>query len=121
MCGKFSTIISVASSQNYFNYLTTIVRMLVFSVLLLVLLNCSITSLGIRLTGKSSNLLMSSTINFSVFLIFIYHRLPPDLGLFDGPKPVIMDVANTQELVLMLQGAKRSSRIEFGGFIFNLQ
>merc|ERR1712194_362129 len=42
-------------------------------------------------------------------------RLPPDLGLFDGPKPVIMDVASTQELVLMLQGAKRSSsRIEFG-------
>ena len=56
MCGKFSTIISVASSQNYFNYLTTIVRMLVFSVLLLVLLNCSITSLGIRLTGKSSKI-----------------------------------------------------------------
>ena len=42
-------------------------------------------------------------------------KLPPDLGLFSGPKPVIMDVANTQELVLMLQGAKReTSRIEFG-------
>ena len=42
-------------------------------------------------------------------------KLPPDLGLFSGPKPVIMDVANTKELVLMLQGAKRkTSRIEFG-------
>ena len=42
-------------------------------------------------------------------------RLPPDLGLFSGPKPVVMDVSSTQELVLMLQGAKRtSSRIEFG-------
>ena len=42
-------------------------------------------------------------------------RLPPDLGLFDGPKPVIMDVENTAELLLMLQGAKReTSRIEFG-------
>ncbi|EJK77940.1 hypothetical protein THAOC_00191 [Thalassiosira oceanica] len=42
-------------------------------------------------------------------------RLPPDLGLFDGPKPVIMDVGNTHELLLMLQGAKReTSRIEFG-------
>ncbi|KAL7540343.1 hypothetical protein ACHAXR_010608, partial [Thalassiosira sp. AJA248-18] len=41
-------------------------------------------------------------------------KLPPDLGLFSGPKPVIMDVASTQELVLMLQGAKRASRIEFG-------
>jgi superfamily I DNA/RNA helicase len=42
-------------------------------------------------------------------------KLPPDLGLFSGPKPVIMDVGSTQELVLMLQGAKReTSRIEFG-------
>jgi superfamily I DNA/RNA helicase len=42
-------------------------------------------------------------------------KLPPDLGLFNGPKPVIMDVANTEELVLMLDGSKReTSRIEFG-------
>ena len=42
-------------------------------------------------------------------------KLPPDLGLFSGPKPIIMDVNDTQELVLMLQGAKReTSRIEFG-------
>ena len=38
---------------------------------------------------------------------------------FNGPKPVIMDVASTQELVLMLQGAKRSSRIEFGAHQVN--
>lgn len=42
-------------------------------------------------------------------------KLPPDLGLFDGPKPVIMEVSSTEELVLMLNGAKReTSRIEFG-------
>eukprot|EP00985_Skeletonema_marinoi_P021962 scaffold13734_cov129-Skeletonema_marinoi.AAC.1 len=42
-------------------------------------------------------------------------RLPPDLGLFNGPKPVVMDVTSTEELVLMLDGSKReSSRIEFG-------
>lgn len=42
-------------------------------------------------------------------------KLPPDLGLFSGPKPVIMEVANGGDLVLMLEGAKReTSRIEFG-------
>lgn len=42
-------------------------------------------------------------------------KLPPDLGLFDGPKPVIMKVASTADLILMLDGAKReTSRIEFG-------
>mmetsp|Transcript_12027 Transcript_12027/g.24053 ORF Transcript_12027/g.24053 Transcript_12027/m.24053 type:complete len:3243 (+) Transcript_12027:98-9826(+) len=42
-------------------------------------------------------------------------RLPPDLGLFSGPKPVIMEVEQTADLVLMLEGAKReTSRIEFG-------
>lgn len=42
-------------------------------------------------------------------------RLPPDLGLFDGPRPVIMEVTSTADLVLMLEGAKReTSRIEFG-------
>ena len=42
-------------------------------------------------------------------------KLPPDLGLFSGPKPVIMEVTSTADLVLMLEGAKReTSRIEFG-------
>ncbi len=42
-------------------------------------------------------------------------RLPPDLGLFDGPKPKLMEVATTEDLVLMLDGSKReTSRIEFG-------
>ncbi|KAL3765025.1 hypothetical protein ACHAW5_004284 [Stephanodiscus triporus] len=42
-------------------------------------------------------------------------KLPPDLGLFDGPKPIIMKVASTADLILMLDGAKReTSRIEFG-------
>ncbi|KAL7553044.1 hypothetical protein ACHAWF_016289 [Thalassiosira exigua] len=42
-------------------------------------------------------------------------KLPPDLGLFSGPKPVIMEVSSTADLILMLDGAKReTSRIEFG-------
>ena len=42
-------------------------------------------------------------------------RLPPDLGLFDGPRPTILELASTDDLVLMLDGAKReTSRIEFG-------
>ena len=42
-------------------------------------------------------------------------KLPPDLGLFDGPKPTVMEVASTEELVLMLHGSQReASRIEFG-------
>jgi hypothetical protein len=41
-------------------------------------------------------------------------RLPPDLGLFDGPKPMIMEIS-TEELAIMLHGSQReASRIEFG-------
>jgi superfamily I DNA/RNA helicase len=41
--------------------------------------------------------------------------MPPDQGLFDGPKPVIMDVSDLSELVLILEGSKReTARIEFG-------
>ena len=41
--------------------------------------------------------------------------LPPDLGLFDGPKPIIMEVPTAEDLVLMLDGSKReTSKIEFG-------
>ncbi|CAJ1968924.1 unnamed protein product [Cylindrotheca closterium] len=42
-------------------------------------------------------------------------RLPPDFGLFPGPKPVAMVVSSVEDLVLMLDGSKReTSRIEFG-------
>lgn len=42
-------------------------------------------------------------------------RLPPDFGLFPGPKPVIMEVPSVADLVLLLDGSKReTSRIEFG-------
>lgn len=42
-------------------------------------------------------------------------RLPPDFGLFPGPKPVAMIVESVEDLVLMLDGSKReTSRIEFG-------
>ena len=35
--------------------------------------------------------------------------------MFDGPKPIIMNVSSTADLILMLDGAKReTSRIEFG-------
>jgi hypothetical protein len=42
-------------------------------------------------------------------------RLPPDLGLMNGPRPVLMEAQSPEELVLMLEGSKReTSRIEFG-------
>jgi hypothetical protein len=42
-------------------------------------------------------------------------KLPPDFGLFPGPKPVLMQVSSLSDLVLMLDGSKReTSRIEFG-------
>lgn len=42
-------------------------------------------------------------------------KLPPDFGLFAGPKPVLMEVSSVSDLVLMLDGSKReTSRIEFG-------
>lgn len=41
-------------------------------------------------------------------------KLPPDLGLFEGPKPIIMEMSSTEELALMLQGERENSRIEFG-------
>jgi hypothetical protein len=42
-------------------------------------------------------------------------KLPPDFGLFQGPKPVLMEVSSVTDLVLMLDGSKReTSRIEFG-------
>ena len=42
-------------------------------------------------------------------------RLPPDLGLFDGPKPTLMEVNSYQDLSPMFHGSqKEASRIEFG-------
>lgn len=44
-------------------------------------------------------------------------RLPPDLGLLNGPKPIIMEVSSAFELGVLLLGSKREdseSRIEFG-------
>lgn len=42
-------------------------------------------------------------------------KLPPDFGLFDGPKPVLVEVTSVADLVLMLDGSKReTTRIEFG-------
>lgn len=42
-------------------------------------------------------------------------RLPPDFGLFQGPKPILMKAGSIEDLVLMLVGSERdTSRIEFG-------
>jgi len=61
------------------------------------------------------SIFLFTSIGASLFSLRCFYLSQPDLGIFSGPKPVIMDVASTQELVLMLQGAKRkTSRIEFG-------
>ena len=44
-----------------------------------------------------------------------FDRLEDDVGLFDGPKPVILETSDFAELALMLRGARRkTSPIEFG-------
>lgn len=44
-----------------------------------------------------------------------FDRLEDDIGLFDGPKPVILETSDFAELALMLRGARRkTSPIEFG-------
>jgi len=41
--------------------------------------------------------------------------LPPDQGLFNGPKPIVIEVVDPAELVILMNGSKReTSRIEFG-------
>ncbi|XP_033107815.1 TPR and ankyrin repeat-containing protein 1-like [Anneissia japonica] len=44
-----------------------------------------------------------------------FDRLKRDQGLFDGPKPVLLDSCSTSDLALILRGNKRkTSEIEFG-------
>ena len=45
-----------------------------------------------------------------------FDRLEDDVGLFDGPKPVILETSDFAELAMVLRGARRktSSPIEFG-------
>lgn len=44
-----------------------------------------------------------------------FDRLEDDVGLFDGPKPVILETSDFTELALVLRGARRkTSHIEFG-------
>ena len=42
-------------------------------------------------------------------------RLPPDTGLFEGPKPVLLNLNSVEDLVLLLLGNQRTTtQIEFG-------
>ena len=44
-----------------------------------------------------------------------FDRLEDDVGLFDGPKPVILETSDFAELAMVLRGARRkTSPIEFG-------
>ena len=44
-----------------------------------------------------------------------FDRLDDDVGMFDGPKPVILETSDFAELALVLRGARRkTSHIEFG-------
>ena len=45
-----------------------------------------------------------------------FDRLKPDVGLFEGPKPVILNADDFEQLALLLQGTKRktTSSIDFG-------
>lgn len=41
-------------------------------------------------------------------------KLPHDRGLFDGPKPWLLQAAKFEDLCLLLLGSDRDSQIEFG-------
>ena len=42
-------------------------------------------------------------------------KLEPDQGLFEGPKPVLLESASPDQLISMLRGNRReTSHIEFG-------
>ncbi|XP_073486693.1 TPR and ankyrin repeat-containing protein 1 [Aquarana catesbeiana] len=44
-----------------------------------------------------------------------FDRLPRDCGLFDGPKPTVLDSCSVSDLALLLRGNKRKTQpIEFG-------
>ncbi len=44
-----------------------------------------------------------------------FDKLQSDVGLFDGPKPVILEISDFSDLAIMLRGARRkTSPIEFG-------
>ncbi|XP_071941655.1 TPR and ankyrin repeat-containing protein 1-like [Antedon mediterranea] len=51
----------------------------------------------------------------SFFFPTSFDRLKRDQGLFDGPKPVLLDSCSTSDLAMILRGNKRkTSEIEFG-------
>ncbi|KAG8442714.1 hypothetical protein GDO86_011493 [Hymenochirus boettgeri] len=44
-----------------------------------------------------------------------FDRLPPDCGLFNGPKPIILESCSVSDLAILLRGNKRKTQpIEFG-------
>ena len=51
-----------------------------------------------------------------IFFPESFDRLKPDIGLFEGPKPVILNAYDFEQLALLLQGTKRktTSSIDFG-------
>ena len=51
-----------------------------------------------------------------IFFPDSFDRLKPDVGLFEGPKPVILNADDFEQLALLLQGTKRktTSSIDFG-------
>lgn len=44
-----------------------------------------------------------------------FDRLPKDCGLFDGPKPTVLESCSFSDLAILLRGNKRKTQpIEFG-------
>jgi len=44
-----------------------------------------------------------------------FDRLPKDCGLFDGPKPTVLESCSVSDLAILLRGNKRKTQpIEFG-------
>ena len=44
-----------------------------------------------------------------------FDRLPRDSGLFDGPRPIVLESCSVSDLAILLRGNKRKTQpIEFG-------
>lgn len=77
----------------------------------------------VRLNFKVSVLLITGILRLASGVVDLlqhyfpesFDRLPKDCGLFDGPKPTVLESCSVSDLAILLRGNKRKTQpIEFG-------
>lgn len=77
----------------------------------------------VRLTFKICILLITGILRLASGVVDLlqhyfpesFDRLPKDCGLFDGPKPTVLESCSVSDLAILLRGNKRKTQpIEFG-------